>query len=1656
MRYRQTLSSIVMTILIFSVCLGVSLCGVLFFHSDEAAAPLSTLVVGTSGRDGNLKISYGYIQAASSSVEIHEITVAGKVEGEWQDFFFADTLHVDRSLPGLADAFITGHSTLGVTLGPAQATLTPQLVTLVMNVLGTPQTTQSLPSSHLHVPVSEEGSEVQTVFHPAGLFSSLSPAALISTVQTNTFILNLVDFSAVYSDTSFSAGVTSLNARALLEPSLVLKEMTIESLDMFVADTRSAETALRLDMNSFSAGIVPDGTQDVWTLYLGSGNPLLTLPEAQLSARYLESSFTIPSQSADILSFVEKAAAVLLKEYEDGQTLLAGGNLSGASRQEEDWTVSAAFRDGELFLKRQTMPSSLYLSEGRMNASRSGDTLNIEVSGKGSMDGPSESRLTIELPGTAAVSAEEFRIGATVPRAGKITVEGELGRTGVSLASSAYDELSGVLGMDVAPFIAQNGKLHFDETSVHATGTSLEDVSVIILTDITVGTEETGNPLLAGTISLSYEAQAPGQQALDVRLSSFESSLLPGILDASLVLDISDVRTQGDLMLSSTAGFFGKVGYNDEDGERAMSANFDVKDFALVQSRDMFYRLIPATEGLINDDTSLVGSLRVDAVFPEDSWQPGSGNLMYEMAVVDIGVGSRTMNIASTAVVSLGDGIFTVDSFSLTTEGYRLSFSGWVPFDRRAVPIGRFSFQDTTQGEELANVTIDVLGSDGYTLEFLFPQIPELSIHGDVDLAGIGTLVGSGVLTAWEQDYPTDLFLDYRNLNARLSSAGLGMVVSLSGGELFLGLDFSDLAVPSFGRTELSARTLTVNGKVTFILPLDDFSWSFTADSLMLDNIPTAQGYGAFSTTLAATPSSVRFSDVSWNDGLNEPVSGYAALKLSQDFTRLSPEIIDGLEFIVSLDVPSGNESFAISVAGKQNSSGSPVLEGLIQADGIITERFSTSFPGALLELNALGSYVVGSEGTDIDGFIRLYDAGPALEDNAVSGVIKLDDTGLFVSDVTYAAEGMSILLEAINIMPEEGRALVEGSMEFIRETEDKPWVSSFGFSGGIQFDPLSSPVQALLDFSRSGNIPLDWMTGMLRIEDAVLFSDEMLGTIDLSLSYNDGSFLIEGADLSADSAFSQIHGSYSLDDAALDVQIVPGTYPLGLRMKGRLGQEISLEIDEISVPLRLLTYLMDAPILVFHDGIATGKLLIYGPKDNVEVFGQISADRLDMTSFWTPRTKVSAKNPVVILSEGMLTSGKVPVIFTDTITGETAEGYTVFEADLAFIDYSILMGAGNIALPVSFPVPNLGLVISGSIRGDLTFSGIPNGIGISGSGFISDTAVDFELPDDLPEWYQRPSRTNLDLDLTTERNVAFSFPSAENPILEANIQPGQNIVIHLDEIVGDFSLSGSVDIRSGTIYYFRKDFYITEGSLSFPEGQFRNGMEFSPVINLRAKIREYDSDGNAVDVFLVLDNASLDNLNPRFESVPSKSAAEILQLLGENFLGATGTGDATVSSVASLAVAATDVISRMGLVNTGTSFGLSRSIKQSLGLDMFSIRSNIVQNVFFEALPGYEVSSVASPLARYLDDTSLFFGKFLTDDLFLQGTVHLTAQSQHGADVLQRIRFINDDLWVDTELSLEWTTPLATFTIFTQPTELSIFGISDTIGISVTKRLAW
>ncbi|MBP5756014.1 MAG: hypothetical protein J6W39_00355, partial [Spirochaetales bacterium] len=78
-----------------------------------------------------------------------------------------------------------------------------------------------------------------------------------------------------------------------------------------------------------------------------------------------------------------------------------------------------------------------------------------------------------------------------------------------------------------------------------------------------------------------------------------------------------------------------------------------------------------------------------------------------------------------------------------------------------------------------------------------------------------------------------------------------------------------------------------------------------------------------------------------------------------------------------------------------------------------------------------------------------------------------------------------------------------------------------------------------------------------------------------------------------------------------------------------------------------------------------------------------------------------------------------------------------------------------------------------------------------------------------------------------------------------------------------------------------------------------------------------------------------------------------------------------------------------------------------------------------------------------------------LTSDWFFK--IRLMLKSENNTNNSNDFgHFLAKDLILDTEVSLDWDTPMGTVSIFTNPRELSVFEILDTIGFSVTKQIQY
>ncbi|MDR1625566.1 MAG: translocation/assembly module TamB [Spirochaetia bacterium] len=326
------------------------------------------------------------------------------------------------------------------------------------------------------------------------------------------------------------------------------------------------------------------------------------------------------------------------------------------------------------------------------------------------------------------------------------------------------------------------------------------------------------------------------------------------------------------------------------------------------------------------------------------------------------------------------------------------------------------------------------------------------------------------------------------------------------------------------------------------------------------------------------------------------------------------------------------------------------------------------------------------------------------------------------------------------------------------------------------------------------------------------------------------------------------------------------------------------------------------------------------------------------------------------------------------------------------------------------------GLIIDGTAQGVLTVAGDLRNINVSGDIVASRTVITTGNAEDKPRTAGAMKRfTSVRMTVEAGSGVEIALPTVEFPIIQTFADRGEKIFFQWDEETDDFLLTGEVSARGGEIFWFDRRFFIREGTARFNE---RAGT-FDPFVSVRAELRETTSDG-LVRIYLVSDLTPASQFSPRFESDRGYTNTEILAVLGNNIFGTSGEDALNIASTVPLTG---EILAQIGVIKT-----MEKTVRNVLNLDLFSVRTHVIQNLLQGAITPNrdqdqdlfmrEQRNIPT-FGRYLDKTSLFLGKYIGSDLFLNFLLQL-----RGEDVFAREEDAYGGLVLDAEFVLEWRTP--------------------------------
>lgn len=457
--------------------------------------------------------------------------------------------------------------------------------------------------------------------------------------------------------------------------------------------------------------------------------------------------------------------------------------------------------------------------------------------------------------------------------------------------------------------------------------------------------------------------------------------------------------------------------------------------------------------------------------------------------------------------------------------------------------------------------------------------------------------------------------------------------------------------------------------------------------------------------------------------------------------------------------------------------------------------------------------------------------------------------------------------------------------------------------------------------------------------------------------------------------------------------------FPLTMTVSGTISSgTVDAEIKEISYMFDNL----DIPFLYFFEGNVTGNLRVKGNINDPDLFGQINLSNIIMNTSMTP-DKTDLFNTSFFFREKTITmpATRIPM----------GNGMLVLTVD-SIIDrwlprnYSIELRAPEnqgISMRYYHPPYFLEGFAEGYMRvfGDFTTMRIDGDIKILDSEILIDTSQK-KGPS------RRPTEHFVtDLKITTGENNQFFWPSLEVPILKGFLSTDKGLTMHYSSALSKFTLDGELGLNGGEILYFEKNFYIKEGGLEFTKS---GSGSIDPFLSTKAEIRDVNSEGELTRIYLIVDRSPLSNFAPRFESEPTLSTAEILSIIGGNFtdsLSSSGAFDAADALLTGL-----DLFTEFTIFNS-----IEDGLKSITGLDLLSIRSSFLSNILDDKIINVSGTSGLASFVKYLDNTTLYLGKYVTDDIFIQGLFQFDLYNNSG---------YSDGLHLDSEIKLEWESPIA------------------------------
>lgn len=453
---------------------------------------------------------------------------------------------------------------------------------------------------------------------------------------------------------------------------------------------------------------------------------------------------------------------------------------------------------------------------------------------------------------------------------------------------------------------------------------------------------------------------------------------------------------------------------------------------------------------------------------------------------------------------------------------------------------------------------------------------------------------------------------------------------------------------------------------------------------------------------------------------------------------------------------------------------------------------------------------------------------------------------------------------------------------------------------------------------------------------------------------------------------------------------------------------KMNVDLSNINIDIKkIMTYFNFDDLVKVENAVIEGNVNISGNFDTPEFLG-----RLDI---------VSPKLSVPMVFKNQLSTDKISLIAVNNEFTLEQSVYSIKNVPKFTMDGHIVLNKWspdsilfnlitlkNQALPVNFN--NKYSKIAGDISCNLNmiYDHSVWNIGGKVGGENVDVIFDAEklaAATSSSDSDKKAEQKDSSLALVTDLTVIFGTHVMLNfkPFLRCILAPNSSVALQIDTEAKSYVVDGEVKIKSGDVSYLQRSFYIKEGKIKFNPDNIAN-----PLITIRAETREKDSKNQQVKIILSAENQYVQDLSPKFTSIPAKSETEIMTLLGQVVL-------ADSESIGEILVSVGEYYIQSKFMGD-----IENKLRDLMNFDIFSVKTNFLQNTINLSTSG-NLQKENISIGNFLDNTTVYIGKYLGSSLYVDAMMNLSFEDGNVNDITAA-----GGLLFKPEIGLELELPIA------------------------------